>query len=557
MQKSLNHFNILVSMKQTIAVICLFGFSFFCQGQEDAWVYFTDKPMAQSFLDNPTSMLSTRSLNRRNQHQITLDIHDVPVDSNYKSAIANSPGIIVKAQSKWLNALHIRGAISNIQALTQLPCVSKVRFANHSLNPTNKTGNVISHSKAAKPTAVAKTSLTNFSSLPYGNAAAQIQLEQGQALHEVGYTGQNTWIAVLDNGFTGVDTHPAFQRFLNQNQWLGGYDFVNRTSQVFHEGGHGTMVLSSMVGYVENQLIGTAPDASYFLCVTEDISTENPLEESLWVEAAEKADSLGVDIINTSLGYFTYINDSYSYTYANMDGQTSFIARGLEVAFSRGILCVTAGGNSAQTSNPYISTPADAPHSLTIGAVDAAGNYASFSSIGPTADGRIKPDAAAFGFQAYVANAAGSYSYVNGTSLAAPIVTGLAACLWQANPALTHEQMRQTIIESSHLFQNPTMLLGHGIPNFSQALTQLTSVKSNVANDLLVYPNPVLNDTWIRMDSPEAAQAFLYTIDGRLLWSENRTTWEHPINMSFLATGSYLLVIQAAQKKWQQLIIKK
>jgi len=282
--------------------------------QEGAWVYFNDKPNAQTYLSNPLSMLSQRALDRRAAQNIAVDIQDVPIHQNYIDQITAVPGISVMAKSKWMNALHIRGTQSVINGLTTLSFVHHVDFANKTLN-TNKNTNTAASGLFNKTLDVQ----ANF---PYGASAAQIQMLNGHLLHQQDFTGTGKIIAVMDAGFPGVDTTDPFLRLRTNNQIKGGYNFVNRNANFYTGFQHGTQVLSNMAAYVDNQLVGTAPDASYYLFVTEDINSESPLEESLWVEAAETADSLGVDVINSSLGYNLFTNAAYNHTYQDMDGNT-------------------------------------------------------------------------------------------------------------------------------------------------------------------------------------------------------------------------------------------
>ena len=230
----------------------------------------------------------------------------------------------------------------------------------------------------------------------------------GQVLHQQNYTGSGKIIAVLDAGFPGVNTAQPFKNLIDNHQILGGYDFVNRNNNFYTGDDHGTMVLSTMGGYKENALVGTAPDASYYLFITEYDPTENPVEESYWVEAAEKADSLGVDIITTSLGYFGFDNANYSHTYSDMNGTTNFISRGAEIAFSKGIIVVASAGNEGNTAEPHIGAPADAVSVITVGSVTASKTKSPFSSIGPSYDYRIKPDVMAQGTAAVISDASGT-----------------------------------------------------------------------------------------------------------------------------------------------------
>jgi serine protease AprX len=358
-------------MKRTL-LLFLIGWSFLSFGQtEDAFIYFNNKPNAQYFLNNPLEMLSQRALERRQNQNIPLDITDAPVHLPYINQIENS--VLVLAQSKWLNAVYVRGDYQAILALNNLSFVENIEFANKSLNPQGrKSTSVVKPLGSQKSLEIQETFL-------YGNSANQIQLHNGEFLHEQGLTGSGKIIAVIDTGFEGVNTKAPFQRLFDHNLILGGYNFVLRNNNVYVGGNHGTRVLSIIGGYQENELIGTAPDAEFYLFVTENPNSESPLEEALWVEAAEMADSLGVDIINTSLGYDTFDNPAHNHSYEDLDGITTFISRGLNKAHSKGILCVTSAGNSGNSSWLYVSTPADAEGSLSVGAVTSEGQYAWFS----------------------------------------------------------------------------------------------------------------------------------------------------------------------------------
>jgi hypothetical protein len=514
--------------------------------QEDAWVYFTDKPDAETYLANPLSMLTQRALDRRAAQGIALDEKDVPVSQAYIDQVAAS--VTVMAKSKWLNALHVRGSQPDIQQLTALPFVDHVTFADQSLN----SGKPRPH----RAPSTAKTLETDVV-FQYGGSANQIQMLNGELLHQQNFTGQGKYIAVLDAGFPGVDVVQPFQRLRDNGQILGGYNFVDRSENFYTRNYHGTMVLSTMGGYVPGQLVGTAPDASYYLFITEDTDSENPVEESLWVEAAEEADRLGVDVINTSLGYFGYDDPSYSYTYDQMDGQTSFIARGADVAFSRGMVVVVSAGNSGDTTDPHIGTPADALNVLSVGAVDASGVHASFSSIGPSADGRVKPDVDAQGVADTVASPNGSVVTGSGTSFAGPVIAGMMATLWSAVPNLTNVQLVEAVKESASLWGAPTDQMGYGIPDFSFALDLAPlSVPKSTAGAFVVYPNPMMENVWVTLPSGVPAAHFeLFNAVGQEVMDTTLTG--NPVAVQQLPRGIYTYRLTTASASKAGKLIKQ
>ena len=323
--------------------------------QEDAWVYLKNKPNAATFIATPLTMLSQRALDRRTKQDIAIDSKDVPLDATYYLQIKNATGITVLAKSKWMNAIHVQGtqtAINNLK--TTFSFVDTIEFANRALNAKGVVLQEVTEVKKRNKFAEISTTFN------YGNATNQIEMLKGDFLHQQGFTGTGMHIAVIDAGFPNVNTLAAFKRLRDNNQILGGYDFVNRSTDFYTGHNHGAKVLSDIGAYVENEFVGTAPDASFYLFRTEDASKETPLEETLWVEAAERADSLGVDVINTSLGYTTFDNPNYNYSYADMDGKTTFISRGAEIGVSRGMILVNSAGNEGNDPWKYMGAPSDA-----------------------------------------------------------------------------------------------------------------------------------------------------------------------------------------------------
>ncbi|RDI50457.1 S8 family peptidase [Flavobacterium glaciei] len=519
--------------------------------QQDAWVYFNAKPNSKFYLDSPLEMLTQRALDRRTNQNISIDFKDVPVEETFINQVKMSTGITVMAKSKWMNAIHVRGSQANINSLALLSFVDKVDFADKSLNQTAKIAKL---SKVKKVNSVKKTKIE----YAYGASANQIQMLNGHQLHQQNYTGSGKIIAVLDGGFPGVNTAQPFQRLRANNQILGGYNFVLRDPDFYTGVSHGTLVLSSMGGYKENSLVGTAPDASYYLFITEDDTSENPIEESLWVEAAERADSLGVDIINTSLGYFDYDNAAYSHTYSEINGTSAFISRGAEIAYSRGMIVVASAGNSGGTSNPNIGTPADAVSVITVGAVNSSEVLTSFSSVGPTFDARIKPDVMAQGLATIVSDPAGNIVTANGTSFSSPIMAGMIACLWQAFPQKTNQEIRELVLRSSDKFMTPDNQYGYGIPDFALAISNQLDLESFSKDDFILYPNPASDTVSVSLPSTfDTGTVYIYSILGQKVLEQKITPQTTTISLKSLNDGVYLYKMESDGFSKTGKIIKK
>lgn len=517
--------------------------------QEDAWVYFKDKPDFQTYLDNPLTMLSQRALDRRTAQGLALDTKDVPIYQTYIDEIIASPRITVKAKSKWLNCLHVRGSVADINALKFLSSVLKVDFADKTLNSsTNKTAAKLKFKPVNKTMETAVT-------FNYGASSNQIQMLNGHLLHQLDYTGFGKIIAVLDSGFPGVDTALPFQRLRDNNQILGGYDYVNKSSNYYSGNNHGTYVLSSMGGYVDGQLVGTAPDAKYYLFITEDAISavpynENPVEESNWVEAAEEADRVGVDIISTSLGYFGYDNSNYSHTYSDMTGNLAFASQGANIAFDKGIIVVASAGNEGQQTEPHVGIPAEAKNVIAVGAVQANETYALFSSIGPSYDDRVKPDVMAQGQTVVLSDPAGNTVTADGTSFSCPITSGMVACLWQALPGKNAQQIKQLILQSSDNFAEPAVKLrpqfGYGIPDFNLALANGLSVSDFLKTDFVVYPNPTYDSISFTLPNDSDIKTItIYTILGQKVLQKNISTPSPTISLKSLNSGIYFYKIES------------
>lgn len=527
-------------MIKYILGLCLFV-QFSLQGQEHAWVYFMDKEDVTNSINNPSSILSERAIARKARHSIPIDERDVPVNEEYIAQIKALSTVSVLAKSKWMNAIHVLGTLSEIQDLQNLTFVGSIYYANHSLNGKRA---VNSKETASFHTQKNKELLVDYE---YGASETQVHQIKIHALHELDYTGEGMMVAVMDAGFPGVDQIGAFAHLKENGKLLGGYDFPDRTSSVYSYSGnsHGTHVLSDMAGFIEGEFVGTAPEAEYILFRTEVAESETPVEESYWVEAAERADSLGVDVINTSLGYSTFDNPDYSYSPSDMDGSTAFISKGANIAVEKGILVVSSAGNSGNDTWGIITAPADA-NVYAVGAVDSQGNYVSFSSRGPNANGVVKPDGMAMGRSAAIITPSNEIALSNGTSFASPIMAGAITCLWQAYPNRTNVEIMQMVRESSSMYTAPNANMGYGIPDFSVFATVYDDEDDPYEQQgIMVYPNPVSERITIQLGENEnIALVKVFTVSGRLVKEQEIIAGEQEIDVSALKSAIYIIEVK-------------
>ncbi|QXP78168.1 MULTISPECIES: S8 family serine peptidase [Winogradskyella] len=519
--------------------------------QEDAWVYFTDKPNVSASIANPISILSQKAIDRKQNHNIAIDERDVPVNEAYISDLKLQTGITVLAKSKWFNAVHIRGLEADVNALNNLTFVDYIDFADNNLDLDSRASNQQEVINIEDET-IAFT---------YGNTQNQVEMIAVDQLHLDDFTGEGITIAVMDSGFPNVNTMGAFQRLRENGGLLNGYDFVDRTSEIYEytSSNHGTQVLSTMAGFVQDNFVGTAPDASYYLFRTEDASSENPVEESYWVEAAERADSLGVDMINTSLGYTTYDNANYSYSPLDMDGQTAYISKGASIAAEKGILVVVSAGNSGATDWQTVGSPGDSPDVLSIGGVDEDGVYVSFSSQGSDAQvGYQKPDVVARAGNAFVINEFNSVVQNNGTSFSGPIVCGGIASLWQAIPDASPSEVKSYVRQSASQYNTPDNFLGYGIPDLNLARSMFLSVENVHTEDFKFYPNPVESQLNIVFPSNiDDVEIVVYNQLGQVVLTKFITKNANGFNVSSLASGIYLMKLLTSNNSTTVKFIKQ
>jgi len=421
-------------------------------------LYLTDKHGTPYRLEQPEEFLSAKALKRRSRQAVAVDSTDLPVSEAYVREI-ESAGLEVVSRSRWNNTVVAKGKSQRqFRSLANLPFVRKMVKVFTSPDSINKS--------------VRSNYRTEFnrwdtlSSNVYGAAEQQIAMLNGQQLHASGFRGRGLTIAVLDGGFMNADVIPAMKKI----QLEGTRDFVVPSSKdVYKEMDHGTMVLSTMAVDVPNLFVGTAPQASYWLLRCEDAHTENLIEEDFWAAAAEFADSVGVDVINSSLGFHGFDDKEADHTYAQQDGEQTLISHTASLLAHKGIVLVNSAGNEGMGTWKKINFPADAKDIITVGAVSPNGKNAPFSAIGPTADRRIKPDVMALGSPTAVITGRGTISKDMGTSFAAPLVAGMVACLWQAFPGKTAFEVIQAVIQSADKYAMPDDVYGYGVPDMMKA----------------------------------------------------------------------------------------
>ncbi len=533
-----------------LKIILVFNFAFvlltmFANAQDYYWVAFSDKNHTTYCLSNPEEFLSERAIQRRIKQNIKIDSLDLPINQEYISQVIR-PGITLVHSSKWLNGITVKVEIDSFeQKISSLPFVKEIQLTKPGL--TSKSAkNKFDESDVWRDNLPIDTSW-------YGPSVYQTGLLNGQYLHQHNYFGEGIQIAVLDAGFLNADIYPAFDSLWMNNRILGTKDFVDSDESFFQTDYHGMSVLSCMGAFVPGELIGTAPEASYWLIRSEKTGSEFIVEEDNWVAAAEFADSVGVDIINSSLGYFLFDDSTTNHTYADMDGKTTRVTKAANIAASRGILVFNSAGNEGNDPWKYIIAPADGDDVIAVGAVNKFGFPPDFTSYGPASDGDIKPNMAATGWNTYLVSSSGDLGYKSGTSFASPVMAGMAACLWQANPDKTAKEVKEALERSCHLYDMPDSVMGYGIPDmkFAHYYLDPSSVEMITENhSWLAFPNPFYDRLTIKNDKYHLNNNLLlsvYSIDGRLLLREERPANPQILinNLQTLPTGLLILRIDS------------
>ena len=515
------------------------------------FVAFTDKNGTPYSINDPGAFLTQRSIDRRIAQGIPIVENDLPVTPSYIQQV-KSLGVSILNPTKWLNGVTVYASdtsvMAAIRALSFVLQVYKSTGGNKTVPEPDNKFLMESRISAVVAPAPAK-SAANTTAYNYGMSYTQIHQVKGDVLHNLGFHGEGKVIAVLDAGFLHADYLPAFDSLRANNQILGTRDFVLPGNNVYNEYFHGMSVLSIMGGNIPGMLVGTAPKASYWLLRSEDAPTENIIEEYNWVSAAEFADSVGADVINSSLGYTTFDDPKYDHSCADMNGHRTPVTTGANLAASKGIAVINSAGNSGGTGWDCISAPADGDQVMAIAAVDSNGFRAYFSSVGVDTSGRVKPNVAAMGVETVVANSDGSIGRGSGTSYSSPVMAGLTACLLQSNTSVTNFDAYNAIQRSANHFSNPDSLLGYGIPDFSNAVL-LLSVDNTIHPVSSIFPNPFTDHLTVKYigSRDEQISFTLFDQTGRIILKrENRVVQgQNSITMNSLSgqsRGIYVLQI--------------
>ena len=447
-------------------------------------IEFYDKIASPYSTDRPTEFLSPKAIERKKKMGVPINEDDFPVNPAYRNELATTKGVSILYCSKWFNSavVELDNNLVKTEDILILPFVKSVKYIgstpvspqkdstkNDGITITEANNKLLEMYFSANNSSLSDNSYKTV----YGAGISQIQMLSGHKIHNYGYNGAGVLIAVLDAGFHNVNKIPAFDSLFKNNRIVAWKDFVDFDESVWEDDSHGTNVLSCMGSNLPGIFVGTAPNANYLLIRTENAHYESRLEELSWIIGAEYADSMGADIINSSLGYSVFDNKEFSFTYKMLDGRTTLITRAADKAFEKGMLVMNSAGNEGNSSWHYVGAPADAFNVVSSGGVDIHMQQSSFSSNGPTYDGRLKPNISALATSTIVVESSGKIAPANGTSFSNPVLSGMMACLLQAAPDKSlHEIINAVFMSGSHAAA-PNTELGLGVPDFEMALAIL------------------------------------------------------------------------------------
>lgn len=520
-------------------------------------VYLTDKTGTPYSIAHPEEFLSQRAIDRRARYNIAITEEDLPLNPAYVAQIRSVANpVYMPSQSKWTNTLTLMLLdTSTLAAVRALPFVREIMpIGTH-------------------PTEDLEIEVQQYYStfyLPggmdyYGYGLPQMALHNGHLLHNEGFRGEGMLIAMLDAGWYGFNNMPSMQHLYEENRIWGIYDLLPFTQSIYSQSQHGTFCTTEIIANYSNYFVGAAPEANLVLIRTEDETVEVLMEEDFLARGLEIADSIGADVISASLEYTAFDDDSiHPLDFSTCDGEWSVASVSATMAAHRGMVVSVAAGNDGTNPWQKIGRPCDAKDVLCVGAVNPDGYYASFSSQGPSYDGRVKPDVVSCGAEMFVLESNDTVSWMNmgGTSAATPIIAGLATCLWQAMPQYNSLEIMQIIRESSHMYNNPDIYYGYGIPDFYQAWLQYGQTgisETQITPDISVFPNPCAEKLQLLNQHGKTIRYELYDMEGRLIlrdlqWKTNPISI---IDLSNCKSGIYFLKVDSKEGKTEVLKVVK
>lgn len=536
-------------IKRILLLYILTIFSTVSWAEENRYVvFFSDKANSAFSIDLPTAFLSQRAIDRRAKRQTPITSEDFPVNQNYIDSLIKY-NVKPYFTSRWFNAVLVEAEESQLIELMETSYITAYEYVAPGTKLNADLQEVELSYNALVPSIVSSNSIN------------QLTMLAAQTMHSEGYTGKGVHIAVLDGGFSKVNESAVFGQLFEDDRLIDRLNFTTNSQDVFSIDDHGTNALSCIVSDYKEVLLGTGYNADISLYVTEDVSDggrfEYRIEEYNWLFAAERADSAGVDIISSSLGYNIFEDSDMNYVQEDMDGETALISRAAALASDKGILVVSSAGNEGNKTWQYVTPPADVADVLAVGAVNSSGVRSSFSSIGPTADGRIKPDVVALGQGVAVFHDDNSIGTNNGTSFSAPLIAGFAAGLWQQFPELNNLEIKELIASIGSQHANPDNELGHGLPNYLRVIgDSVLSVSSVFEDSFTVFPNPFTgNYISIQVEREYARKELnvtLYAPDGKIVAKQSPQKVRKGEVLTLPVTGNssgiYILHLQSGSE---------
>ena len=556
MNSSSKLYNTFIDKRYIFTLAIFIFFSASASAQFNKYIIrFKDKAGTPFSISNPTQFLSAKALARRSKQKISLDETDLPVTPAYIDSVRLAGNVRILNNSKWLNDVCIE--TTDDAALAKINSFSFVINSQPVMRPVSVQSPVNNKFNEQVNNITSPVTANNVSDFyNYGSSASQIQIHEGEYLHNKGFRGEGMLVAILDAGFYHYLSLSAFDSVRGDNQIAETYDFVDNEKSVDEDHYHGMQCFSIMAANIPGQLVGSSPKATYYLYRTEDVNSESLVEEQYWAVAAERADSIGVDVISTSLGYNQFDNPVFNHTYADMNGNTTLIANAADLAAKKGMIVVVAAGNEGNNAWHYITTPADADSVLTVGGVNSSGMVGGFSSYGPSADGQIKPAIASVGVGTALFNINNQVSSGNGTSYATPNIAGLITCLWEAFPEFSNMEIISAVEKSSSIYNAPDNRIGYGIPNFHiayDALLQQRIAKNMVSilgdKKIKVFPNPFNSEFSVLLKPADSGTGTfaLYDMSGKLYLLKTISLQQNQVQLikfngnQPLAKGAYIL----------------